>query len=151
MLSTPLLLPFSLAIYAFARPSVTAADNRARALVAELGTTAMSGPACIGCRAPVESSWLRCPECTTWLAAPCAGCGEWSDPRLEICPMCGREGHDAPAVETLAPAAFAPFLRTRRTRAAMRAVGPGPRAQRHGQRRVGVMADARPAAVRGRG
>lgn len=151
VLSTPLLLPISLMVYGFARPQVTAADQRARSLVTALGATTMSGPACSACRAPVESTWLRCPECSTWLAAPCAGCGEWSDPQLEICPWCGREGHDAPAVETLAPAASAPYPRTRRARAASRPVGSGgPRVERQGHR--AGLADGRPLArARSRG
>lgn len=151
VLSTPLLLPIALAIYTFARPQVTAAEHRSRALVAELGATTSYGPACVGCGAPIETAWLRCPDCATWLAAPCAGCGGWSDPRLEICPWCGREGHDAPAVETLAPAASAPFPRTRRGRAAWRPVGPGvPRVHRQGHRRIATAADGRPTPVRGR-
>lgn len=152
VLSTPLLLPVALAIYGFGRPQMTAADHRARALVTELGAATTYGPACAGCGAPVESSWLRCPECATWLAAPCAGCGEWSDPKLEICPWCGREGHEAPAVETLAPAAAAAFPRTRRARAAWRPVGPSiPRVHRQGHRRAAVMAEGRSASARGRG
>ena len=150
VVSSPLLLPFSLAVYGFARPPVTAAEQRARALVNELGATTMSGPACAGCGALVDSSWLRCPECATWLAAPCMGCGEWSDPQLEICPWCGREGHDAPAVESLAPVASS-IARSRRARTAWRAAGPGPRAHRQGHRRAAAMPDARPAPVRGRG
>jgi hypothetical protein len=151
VLSTPLLLPLSLMVYGFARPQVTAADHRARALVVALGATT-TGPACAACRAPVESAWLRCPACSNWLAAPCAGCGEWSDPRLEICPWCGREGHDTPAVEITAPvAASTPFLRTRRARAAWRPVGPGAsRVHRQGLR--AALTDGRPLApVRGRG
>ena len=150
VVSSPLLLPFSLAVYGFARPPVTAAEHRSRALVAELGATATLGPACTSCGALVDSSWLRCPECATWLAAPCMGCGEWSDPRLEICPWCGREGHDAPAVENLTPLA-ASLPRSRRARTAARAAASGPRANRQGNRRVGVIADARHAGARGRG
>jgi len=151
VLSSPLLLPFSLMVYGFARPQLTAADHRARALVTALGATTTSGPACPACRVPVESAWLRCPECSTWLAAPCAGCGEWSDPQLEICPWCGREGHDAPAVEIVAPAASTPFPRTRRARVGWRPVAPGAtRAHRQGGRTA--PADGRPLApVRGRG
>jgi RNA polymerase subunit RPABC4/transcription elongation factor Spt4 len=141
VISTPLLLPLALAVYGFARPQVTAAEQRARALVTALGATASSGPACASCRAPVESGWLRCPECSTWLAAPCKGCGEWSDPQLEICPWCGREGHDSPAVETLAPVASVSFPRSRRGRTARRAVGSG--AVRQGCRRVAAGADGR--------
>src|SRR5829696_5148507 len=71
VLSTPLLLPLSLAVYAAARPQVTAADQRARALAMQLSATA-PGPTCPACAAAVDAAWLRCPECTTWLASPCA-------------------------------------------------------------------------------
>lgn len=95
IVSTPLMLPVALAIYAFARPQLTAADHRARRLVGEL-TAVADGPACLGCRVPIESRWLRCPACGAWLAAPCRNCGVWSARDLEACPYCGSEEHAAP-------------------------------------------------------
>ena len=89
ILSTPLLLPLSLAAYTFARPQVAAADRRTRSLAAELSMTPMQ-PTCAVCAEPVDGDWLRCPSCTTWLASPCAHCGSWSDGTLELCPWCGR-------------------------------------------------------------
>lgn len=103
ILSTPLLLPLALAVYAVARPATTAAEHRAQSLVAALQATAAGGSACSGCGSPTEPAWLRCPRCATWLSAPCASCGEWSPAALEICPYCGREGHAVPAVVGLAP------------------------------------------------
>lgn len=97
IVSTPLLLPAALAVYAFARPQITAAEHRARYLVRELSAVAV-GPACPTCRMPVDSSWVRCPACAVWLAAPCRSCGAWSARDLEACPYCGSEEHDAPVV-----------------------------------------------------
>lgn len=99
ILSTPLLLPLSLAVYAYARPQVTAADRRTRSLAQELALMPAQ-PACPACGAGVDDAWLRCPTCTTWLASPCTDCGGWSDARLELCPWCGGEDRDAPFVES---------------------------------------------------
>jgi hypothetical protein len=99
VVSTPLMLPFALAVYGLARPQLTASDHRSRALVRQLALTASEGPMCASCSSPIESSWLRCPACSNWLAAPCRGCGAWSARDLEACPFCGSEDHAAPAVE----------------------------------------------------
>jgi hypothetical protein len=101
VVSTPLLLPFALAVYGFARPQLTASDHRSRALVRQLGATASEGPSCATCRSPIESSWLRCPACSDWLAAPCRSCSMWSARDLEACPFCGNEDHAVPAVQPL--------------------------------------------------
>lgn len=125
ILSTPLLLPLSLAAYAFARPQVAAADRRTRALALELAMTP-ARPACPTCSASIEETWLRCPTCSTWLAAPCAHCGAWSDASLDICPMCGDETRERPFVE--APASLGPgataAVRGRRRRVAWRSTAP---------------------------
>ena len=122
ILSTPLLLPLSLATYAFARPPVAAADQRTRQLALELATAAAS-PACPVCEEAVESTWLRCPSCTTWLASPCAHCGAWSEADLEICPMCGGDTRDQPFVQGSAAPGSAP-MRGRRRRVAWRSPTP---------------------------
>lgn len=115
ILSTPLLLPLSLAVYAVARPSVTAAEHRAQSLVAALSADGAADSTCPTCAVRIEQGWVRCPQCATWLAAPCASCGAWSPAGLELCPFCGREGH-APAVveDVAAAAAFEGLDRTRR-------------------------------------
>ena len=144
VLSTPLLLPLSLLIYTFARPQVTAGDQRTRALVRELGESAADAEMCPACGRVVETGWLRCPECTTWLAAPCADCASWSDPRLEICPWCGSEDREVPSVVPLAPRSVATLRRTRHGRVAWRAVGPGsPKLQRQPNQRLAVSPDGR--------
>jgi hypothetical protein len=146
VVSTPLLLPFSLAIYSLARPHQTAAEHRARHLAAELvdeiGQIADAG--CRGCHAAVDPTWLRCPRCTTWLAAPCAGCGTWSDDTLAVCPWCGTEERNQPVVETLEQPVPPRVIRGRRIRRATRAMGRGtPQLQREPSRRPAAL-DARP-------
>lgn len=117
LLSTPLLLPLSLASYRLARPQLTAADERAQALIRALNdTAAFAAPTCENCHATVDSDWLRCPWCATWLANPCAHCGTWSAAELEACPFCGSEarkarpyavaGHDKAAPSDVPAAAF---------------------------------------------
>jgi hypothetical protein len=128
LLSTPLLLPLSLAAYAFARPQVSAADQRTKALARELGTT-VDPETCASCAAPVDAAWVRCPACTAWLASPCSHCGSWSDRTLEICPWCGSDTREAPFVEQLGEMGPA-SQRTRRRRLAWRAASPSvPRSQ----------------------
>ncbi len=146
IVSTPLLVPFSLAIYSLARPQQTAADARTRplaeALVDEMEASAAGS--CPACSLAVEPGWLRCPSCATWLALPCTGCGTWSDPILDACPFCGSEVRDEPAVLALEPAVA--LGRARRPRRAIRAVGPGSPTLHRGGRRPLLMSDGRPLA-----
>lgn len=135
IVSTPLLVPFSLAIYSLARPQQTAAEGRtghlAGALVDAMEESA--GVGCPACGVAIAPGWLRCPSCATWLAIPCAGCDTWSDPTLAVCPFCGSEDRDEPAVLPLEPAT-SPLGRPRRVRRALRTVGPGsPNTQRRGR------------------
>lgn len=98
ILSTPLLLPLALGVYAVARPQTTAAEHRAQSLVAALSAAAVDGLSCPECASRTEPAWLRCPRCASWLSAPCTSCAEWSPAGLEICPFCGGEGQEVPAV-----------------------------------------------------
>jgi hypothetical protein len=122
ILSTPALLPLSLAAYAFARPQVPAADQRTRALAAAL-VASPTEPACGACGETVETSWLRCPRCTAWLASPCAHCGGWSEASLEVCPFCGGEARRQPFVDGPSGTAGKP-RRARRRHLAWRAASP---------------------------
>jgi hypothetical protein len=97
ILSTPLLLPLSLAIYAMARPQATASDDRTQELMARLNEIAGDRPTCPSCDAVVDAGWLRCPFCATWFALECEVCGEWSAAALEICPFCGADRAPVPA------------------------------------------------------
>lgn len=108
VLSTPLMLPIALAVYAFARPQTTVSDDRARALARELGAAVIEGPACAGCEAPIEAGWIRCPACAEWLAAPCQHCGVWSARDLAVCPFCAHEDRETTVLEPATAAIRAP-------------------------------------------
>lgn len=150
VLSSPFLLPLSLAVYGMARPQHTAAEHRSRRLVAQLvdQLEAADGERCPSCRMTVDPIWLRCPGCATWLAQPCSHCGGWSDRSLEICPWCGSEGRDAPSVEQLQPVGHAAEPvgvtaqpRKRRSRTRRQAAPAEPRDVRQ-PRRIAAMAGA---------
>jgi hypothetical protein len=97
VISTPVMLPLALAIYRYARPGVSAADERSERLAVALAESGV-GPSCPACNRSVQPGWRRCPACTTWLAVPCAACGEWSDPTFDICPHCAEEARSEPSV-----------------------------------------------------
>lgn len=146
VVSTPLLVPMSLAIYALARPQQTAAEHRTRRLAAELVDELddFAPASCRSCGKTVDAAWLRCPSCTTWLALPCAQCGTWSERNLPACPFCGSEERGEPTVENLEPAAAS--SRPRKGRRSLRPASPGRQAAiRPGQRRTPTP-DARPLA-----
>ena len=105
VVSSPFLLPFSLGVYALARPQQTAAQGRSRNLILELSAQldAAANSVCPSCEEQVDATWLRCPTCATWLAQPCSACGGWSDPSLDICPWCGNEERAEPGVRDMEP------------------------------------------------
>lgn len=147
ILSTPLLLPLSLAVYAFSRPQISAADRRTRMLAQEL-SLAPERPACATCAEPVDDTWVRCPTCSSWLATPCSECGGWSDASLELCPWCGGEERDMPFVEGVADL-NAGLARRSRRRAASRAAAPTvPRSQLRDGRRLSLTPGAAKSALR---
>ena len=98
VVSTPLLLPLSLGVYTLVRPQQTVGDRRTRTLVGALAPELSYADACPGCGTRADESWRRCPSCETWLQAPCAHCGGWSNVQLELCPWCGSEVLDIPSV-----------------------------------------------------
>ena len=151
VISSPLLLPLSLGVYALARPQHTAAQGRSRRLAEELVQTLdAEGAACPMCLAPIETEWLRCPTCATWLAAPCSSCGGWSDRNLDICPWCGNEERDAPEVEERRPAAAVAASRKGRRRQSRRQqVGVMALEARQPRGRLEALLDARPPARAG--
>lgn len=97
IVSTPLMLPLSLAVYAMARPQSSASDSRTERLMARLNEIAADRPSCPGCAVTVDPDWLRCPYCATWFALECQACGEWSAAGLEVCPFCGTDREAVPA------------------------------------------------------
>ena len=147
VLSSPFLLPLSLAVYGMARPQHTAAEHRSRRLVAQLvdQLEAADGERCPSCRSTIDPTWLRCPSCATWLAQPCSHCGGWSERSLEICPWCGSEGRDAPLVVQLQPVEVMGQPRKRRGRPSRRQASLGETRDLRQPWRVAGMADARAA------
>jgi hypothetical protein len=121
ILSTPLLLPLALAVYALARPTANSSNQRITALAFELAAATQARPACPGCLDAVDPAWVRCPGCGIWLAVPCSVCAEWAPAGLEICPFCAADAWDRPAAEG-SPAAVAALRRGRRSRHAGRGV-----------------------------
>jgi hypothetical protein len=147
ILSTPLMLPLSLAVYAFARPQVTAADRRTRALAKELAMTP-ERPVCATCAEPVDATWLRCPSCTSWLAAPCSDCGGWSDASLSLCPWCGGEERDEPVVESPTEVASGLARRNRRRLPSRSALPTAPAPHARDNRRASLTPAGSRAALR---
>jgi hypothetical protein len=146
VVSTPLFVPFALAVYALARPQHSAAEHRTRRLAEELvdALDEIASAECSGCGNAVEDGWLRCPSCASWLALPCGLCGSWSDRSLAVCPYCGGEERGEAAVEVLEPAAA--VGRPRRGRRQLRAIGPGRQAALRPAQRRHIEADGRPLA-----
>ncbi|MBI2777765.1 MAG: hypothetical protein HYX57_10965 [Chloroflexi bacterium] len=87
-LSTPALLPLSVAIYSLVRPQEAAGDRRVRGLLGSLDPRELDDPACPACARPVEQAWRRCPACATWLGLQCDRCDRWAPRDAEICPWC---------------------------------------------------------------
>ncbi len=151
VLSTPFLLPFSLAIYAMARPQLTVSEQRTRRLARELVVIGEdAGSSCPSCRAATDPGWLRCLACSAWLSAPCAGCDRWSDATLDVCPWCASASRadPAPALSGKVSGKMEPTpSRSRRTRPRTRAMGPGlPDAGRRPNRGTSQAPEARPVA-----
>ena len=147
VLSSPFLLPLSLAVYGMARPQHTAAEHRSRRLVAQLvdQLEAADGERCPSCRSIIDPTWLRCPTCAIWLAQPCSHCGGWSEHGLEICPWCGSDGLDAPSVVELQPVGVVAEPRKRPRRPSRRQAPSGEPRDLRQPRRVAAMAGARAA------
>jgi hypothetical protein len=137
VVSTPIFMPFALAVYALARPQHSAAEHRTLRFATELvdALEELASAGCPGCGSAVEDGWLRCPSCAGWLALPCTQCESWSDRSLAVCPYCGGEQRGPAAVEALEP--VSPVGRPRRGRRP-RAIMPRPRGA-HGKAAAGVL------------
>jgi hypothetical protein len=90
LISTPALLPLSLATYLLARPQRTVAEQRAQRLFEALAPSIDDGR-CRACGERVDPEWQRCPACATWLASACATCGRVSAVELDTCPWCAAD------------------------------------------------------------
>ena len=79
------------AVYAIVRPPEFLEDAHERELeirAAELRVRQLTESSCPNCEFPVESSYLRCPQCQKRLKSPCSSCGKPVDPRWALCPFC---------------------------------------------------------------
>lgn len=98
LVSTPVLLPLSLAAYLLARPQRTVGEQRAERLFAALAPSLADGH-CLACGAAVDPEWRRCPACAAWLASACQACGRYAAVDLDTCPWCAAD--KTPAVPAL--------------------------------------------------
>lgn len=79
------------AVYAIVRPPEFLEDAHERELeirAAELRVRQLTELSCPNCEAPIEKSYLRCPQCQRRLKDPCPSCGKPVDPRWSLCPFC---------------------------------------------------------------
>lgn len=79
------------AVYAIVRPPEFLEDAHERELeikAAELRVRQLIELSCPNCEAPIEKSYLRCPQCQRRLKDPCPSCGKPVDPRWALCPFC---------------------------------------------------------------
>ena len=79
------------AVYAIVRPPEFLEDAHERELeikAAELRVRQLTELSCPNCEAPIEKTYLRCPQCQRRLKDPCPSCGKPVDPRWALCPFC---------------------------------------------------------------
>lgn len=83
-------LPFvGVLIYLILRPPETLAQQFERALEEEaLLQEIEERPSCPGCSRSVQSVWLVCPYCHTYLKKKCVSCQENIDLQWVLCPYC---------------------------------------------------------------
>jgi hypothetical protein len=116
-------------VYTILRPPEFLEDREERELelrAAELELRQRIEQSCPHCEYPIERNYLRCPNCERRLRNPCRKCRKPLDPRWGICPYCETEvGKQRPERDT----------RRERARAASRATGQRPSAQRSGEQR----------------
>lgn len=103
LLSGPVLLPLSVAVYALVRPQETAADRRTRELLAGMGEGDDGQPACPACGADVEPDWVRCPACAAWTVRRCGRCDRPAPLDADICPWCAWVPGESTDVEPARP------------------------------------------------
>ena len=88
LLSTPLLLPFSVAVVALVRPHEVAGERRISRLLETVRDRIGMSPACGACGRVMDARWVRCPDCAAWTGRQCERCERWAPPEAEICPWC---------------------------------------------------------------
>ncbi len=81
-------------VYTILRPPEFLEDAQERELelrAAELRLRQLIEQSCPHCEYPVESSYLRCPNCDRKLRSPCRKCSKPLDPKWGVCPYCETE------------------------------------------------------------
>jgi hypothetical protein len=81
-------------VYTILRPPEFLEDREERELelrAAELRLRELIERSCPHCEYPVESSYLRCPNCDRKLRSPCRKCSKPLDPKWGTCPYCETE------------------------------------------------------------
>ena len=81
-------------VYTILRPPEFLEDREERELelrAAELRLRQLIEQSCPHCEYPVESSYLRCPNCERKLRTPCRKCSKPLDPKWGTCPYCETE------------------------------------------------------------
>jgi RNA polymerase subunit RPABC4/transcription elongation factor Spt4 len=113
-LSTPLMVPISVAVVALVRPHEVAGERRISRLLETVRARAEESPACASCGRAMDERWVRCPDCAAWTGRQCGRCQRWAPPDTEICPWCAWAPGDA---EDQLPPVLAPRLEPRPERA----------------------------------
>jgi hypothetical protein len=88
LISGPVLLPLSLPILGLVRPLETPSDGRLKDLINALRAKEEEATTCPDCGARLDTRWVRCPSCATWLVRMCQRCERWAPADAEICPWC---------------------------------------------------------------
>lgn len=109
-LSTPVMLPLSVAVYTLLRPQEAAGDRRVRGLLASMDQSELDASACPRCASPIDPAWRRCPACAEWLGLQCDRCERWAPRDAEICPWCAWTPGEPTDVPTVIGTASHPFI-----------------------------------------
>ncbi len=81
-------------VYTIVRPPEFLEDREERELelrAAELRLRQLIEQSCPHCEYPIESGYLRCPNCERRLRNPCRKCSKALDPKWGVCPYCETE------------------------------------------------------------
>jgi RNA polymerase subunit RPABC4/transcription elongation factor Spt4 len=99
LVSTPALLPFSVAVLTLVRPHEGAGERRLSSLLDAVRERAALRPACFACGVVLDERWVRCPTCSSWVGQQCEQCERWAPADAEICPWCAFAPGDETAIE----------------------------------------------------
>jgi uncharacterized Zn finger protein (UPF0148 family) len=81
-------------VYTILRPPEFLEDREERELelrAAELRLRQLIEQSCPHCEYPIETGYLRCPNCERKLRSPCRKCSKPLDPKWGVCPYCETE------------------------------------------------------------